>query len=287
MAYPKQSEVELPLLKVLAETGGAAEPKGIYPQVAKFFPELTPEDQERRMESKPSSRKWWNLVQWARQTLVQAGQIDGSTRGVWKLTDSGRARLTLAAKQEFPALTKDVSPAARAAEAQESETTLRDLANRSRDDAKARLLSELRNLTPRAFEHFCRELLQQLGYRNVVVTAQTADGGIDGYGDFQQGAVSIKSAFQAKRWSDAPIGRPDLDRLRGALQGEFDHGVFLTTSHFSRDAVEAAYRRGAISIMLLDGEAITELMIDHGIGVIKQPLVLYEVAPEFFEFEED
>jgi restriction endonuclease Mrr len=39
--------------------------------------------------------------------------------------------------------------------------------------------------------------------------------------------------------------------------------------------------------MLLDGEAITELMIDHGIGVIKQPLLLYEVAPEFFEFEED
>jgi len=130
-------------------------------------------------------------------------------------------------------------------------------------------------------------LLQQLGYRNVVVTDRTRDGGIDGFGDFKQGAVNIKSAFQAKRWSDTPIGRPALDSLRGALQGKFDHGVFLTTSRFSNDAAEAAYRQGAISIMLLDGEAITDLMIDHGIGVIKQPLVLYEVAPEFFEFEED
>jgi len=163
----------------------------------------------------------------------------------------------------------------------------RKLANRSRDEAKARLLSELRGLTPRAFEHFCKELLQQLGYSNVVVTGRTADGGIDGFGDFRQGAVNIKSAFQAKRWTDTPIGRPDLDRLRGALQGRFDHGVFLTTSRFSEEATEAAYRQGAISIMLLDGEAITELMIDNGIGVIKQPLVLYEVAPEFFEFEEE
>jgi restriction system protein len=71
------------------------------------------------------------------------------------------------------------------------------------------------------------------------------------------------------------------------LQGKFDHGVFLTTSRFSNDAKDDAYRQGAISIMLLDGEAITDLMIDQGIGVVKQPLVLYEVAPEFFEFDED
>jgi restriction system protein len=286
MAYPKQSEVELPLLRVLAELDGAAEPKDIYPRVASYFPELTAEDQERRMESKPSAHKWWNLVQWARQTLVQKGQIDGTTPGVWKLTDSGRARLKMASKLE-PTIAKRQRSAREDSERRDiGQITLRDLVNQSRDDAKARLLLELRNLTPRKFEHFCQELLQQLGYRKVIVTRRTADGGIDGFGDFRQGAVSIKSAFQAKRWSDTPIGRPDLDRFRGAIQGEFDHGVFLTTSRFSREATEAAYKKGATSIMLLDGEAITELMIDNTIGVIKQPLVLYEVAPEFFEFDE-
>src|ERR1700726_2077453 len=159
MAYPKQSEVELPLLKVLEESGGAAEPKDIYAKVATFFPDVTPEDQERRMESKPSSRKWWNLVQWARQTLVEKGQIDGSTRGVWKLTDYGRARLKLASKIESPTTIKQRPAGETTGEEQESEITLRDLANRSRDAAKARLLSELRNLSPRGFEHFCKELL--------------------------------------------------------------------------------------------------------------------------------
>ena len=98
------------------------------------------------------------------------------------------------------------------------------------------------------------ELLQQLGFRSVAVTRRGADGGIDGYGDFRQGAVSIKSAFQAKRWADAPVRRPEIDKLRGAIQGDYDHGVFITTSRFTCDATEASYKKGAITILLLDGE---------------------------------
>ena len=208
-----------------------------------------------------------------RQSLVTAGEIDGSTRGVWTITSKGAARLQVQTSSRQPASeSRDVS--------------LRDLANRSRDEAKVRLLTELRGLSPTAFEHFCRLLLQHLGFRDVTVTKRSGDGGIDGYGDFRQGAVSIKSAFQAKRWAEAPVGRPEIDRLRGALQGEYDHGVFITTSRFTKDATEASYKKGAISILLLDGDAVVELMIDRGIGVVKQPLYLYEVAEDFFDFDD-
>ena len=90
MAFPKQSEVERPLLQILHELGGSAKPRDVYPRVATQFPTLTIEEQEERLESSPSTRKWWNLVQWARQHLVETGEIDGSTRGVWTLTDRGR-----------------------------------------------------------------------------------------------------------------------------------------------------------------------------------------------------
>ena len=93
MAFPKQSDVEIPLLQVLRDSGGSAEPKEVYPKVATYFPDLTPEEPDQRLESSSATRKWWNLVQWARQDLVQAGEVDGSTRGVWKLTEAGRARL--------------------------------------------------------------------------------------------------------------------------------------------------------------------------------------------------
>jgi len=119
----------------------------------------------------------------------------------------------------------------------------------------------------------------------VAVSRRSGDGGIDGDGDFRQGAVSIKSAFQAKRWSDSAVGRPEIDKFRGAIQGDYDHGVFITTSRFSREAAESSYKKGAISILLLDGDAIVDLMLDKGIGVVKQPLYLYEISEEFFDFE--
>lgn len=280
MPFPKQGDIEVPLLKALAESGGSAKPRDIYPKVAAYFPELTSEDLEQRLESSASTRKWWNLVQWVRQRLVESRQIDGSTRGVWTLTEAGRARL---AAPRGPAIG---TPAPKTATEQVIDLTLRDLANRSRDQAKSRLLTELKGLTPTGFEHFCMQLLQQLGFNNVEVTRRAGDGGIDGFGDFRQGAVSIRSAFQAKRWADAPVGRPEIDKLRGAIQGDYDHGVFITTSRFTKEATEASYKKGAITILLLDGGAIAELMIERGIGVVKQPLYLYEIDAEFFDFDE-
>jgi restriction system protein len=84
MAFPSQGKIEIPLLHAIAEHGGSAKPKALYKRVAADFPDLTEAEQEQRLESSPSTRKWWNLVQWVRQSLVNAGEIDGTTRGVWK-----------------------------------------------------------------------------------------------------------------------------------------------------------------------------------------------------------
>ncbi len=67
MSFPTQKEVEVPLLKVLEQLGGAAKPQEVYPMVAKHFPQLTKEELEEHLPSSRSTVKWWNLVQWARQ----------------------------------------------------------------------------------------------------------------------------------------------------------------------------------------------------------------------------
>ena len=283
MPYPKQFEIEVPLLEALAELGGEARPRDVYPMVAKRFPQVTPEELEERLENYPSVRKWSNLVQWVRQRLVEQGQVDGSQRGVWRITAAGRARLsglgtTLCSVEASTRLLQT---------ARASGVTLRDLVNQNFDEIRARLLVELRDLSPRAFEHFCKDFLAHLGYRNVEVTKRSQDGGIDGHGEFRQGAVSIRSAFQAKRWSDNTVGRPEIDKFRGAIQGDFDHGVFLRTSKFSRDAKLASYKKGAITVLLLDGRAVADLLVERGIGVRRMPVHLYDVDDEFFDFEED
>jgi len=275
MSYPRQVEIEIPLLKVLAELGGASPPREVYGRVAKHFPTLTSEELEERLPNYPSTRKWTNLVQWVRQRLVDSGDIDGTEGGVWKISQAGRQRILSTDQSKLPETIRFQQP------------TLRDIVNQNRDETKARLITEMQQLSPRAFEHFCRELLTQLGFRSVEVTPASQDGGIDGFGDFRQGVISIRSAFQAKRWTDAAVGRPEIDRFRGAIQGEFDHGVFLTTSRFSRDAIQASFRKGAITILLLDGPAIAELLLERGLGVRKSPLFLYDVDSEFFEIDDE
>ncbi len=284
MPFPRQVEIEVPLLEALVELGGEGRPRDVYPLVAKRFPHLTPEEQEERLENYPSTRKWSNLVQWIRQRLVDLGQVDGSQRGIWKITKAGYARLQV--EPSSPAPSRQVQMLASRLQSPPA-TSLRDFVNANLEEIKTRLIAELRDLTPRAFEHFCKELLARLGFRNVEVTRQSQDGGIDGHGDFRQGAISIRSAFQAKRWTDNAVGRPEIDRFRGAIQGEYDHGVFLTTSKFSKDATEASYKKGAITILLLDGQAIADLMVERGLGVRKLPLYLFDIDDEFFDIEDE
>jgi len=276
MSYPKQYEIEIPLLQTIHELGGAAKTTDIYPRVSKHFPQLTEEDLIAKLPSSPSTFKWQNLVQWCRQGLVEKGEIDGSTRGIWKLTQKGADRLKIKpSAQKNSDLFNVVLHA----------VTLKDLIYQNESEVKKRIIAEMQTLKPNEFEQFCSSLLQLLGYQELKVTTGGPDGGIDGHGQFRQGVVTIRSAFQAKRWNQNPVGRPEIDKFRGAIQGDFDHGVFLTTGRFTEDAEKASIKKGAITLLLLDGEAIAETMVKFGIGVTKRPIQLLDIDPEFFRFE--
>jgi restriction system protein len=276
MSFPTQKQVEIPLLKVLAQLGGEARPQDVYPKVAEYFQQLTKEDLEERLPSSPSTVKWWNLVQWARQRLVEGGEIDGSTRGVWKITNRGKDAI----RTGTPVVAVEATKVS-------LQANLKDLVYQNREAMSQRIITELNSLSASGFEHFCLALLEGLGYENVVVKGRTGDGGIDGYGDYRQGIVRIKSAYQAKRWKGTSVGRPEVDKFRGAVQGDYDHGLFLTTSTFTKDAQEASFKKGAITILLLDGRAIANHMMSSGIGVRKEPVFLLDLEDEFFTFDRE
>jgi len=63
------------------------------------------------------------------------------------------------------------------------------------------------------------------------------------------------------------VGRPEIQRFVDALHGQNARkGVFITTSCFSKEAV--GYARGLQDkVVLVDGEAFANLMVDHGVGV--------------------
>jgi restriction system protein len=143
---------------------------------------------------------------------------------------------------------------------------------------KASTLHQLTLLDPFSFEEFCKRLLHVYGFKNLKVTNKTKDGGIDGYGELKIGLVYMKVAFECKRWTKSSIGRPKINQFRGDIQGKYQQGIFFTTSKFSNDAKSVSFQNGAVPIVLIDGQAIVDIMIEKGFGIEKEVLPIYTNA---------
>lgn len=141
-------------------------------------------------------------------------------------------------------------------------------------ELKSRILSDLKQLSPAAFEQFAKRLLDVYGFHETKVTQVSGDGGIDGYGKLKVGLANLTVAFQCKRWTKGNIQRPEIDKFRGAAQGDVEQGLFFTTSNFSEGAIQASIKRGAVPIILIDGPAIVDLMIERELGVQNENLLI-------------
>lgn len=154
---------------------------------------------------------------------------------------------------------------------------IKELHKRYLINFKQTILKQLVEIEPREFEHFCRKLLGVYGFKNLKVTQHSRDGGIDGYGELKIGLSTMEVAFECKRWA-ATVGRPRISQFRGDIQGKFQQGIFFTTSKFSKDAKDASFQAGAVPIILVDGSAIVELMIEKRFGVEREELPIYTNA---------
>lgn len=154
-------------------------------------------------------------------------------------------------------------------------------------ELKRRILRDLKTLSPKAFEEFGKRLLDVYGFHGTAVTQISGDGGIDGYGKLKVGLANLNVAFQCKRWSKGNIQRPEIDKFRGAAQGDYEQGLFFTTASFSEGAVGASIKRGAVPIILVDGTAIVDLMIEKGFGVQLETLSIPSYALDLALSAED
>jgi hypothetical protein len=122
-------------------------------------------------------------------------------------------------------------------------------------------------LTPRAFELFAGDLLVYIGLQNVAVTRYVGDGGIDASGELvgESGLVRVPSGVQVKRHR-RNVQRADIDRFIGALSGQFQHGIFITTAGYSEQArVKAS--TSALRVDTVDGQQVIGLMGRHRLGL--------------------
>jgi restriction system protein len=158
---------------------------------------------------------------------------------------------------------------------------IQDLAAIQREKVKLEILASLRQLSPDRFEAFCRQFLSRYGFTRMELTSRGRDGGIDVKGLLRMGLAEMRVAVQCKRYGeDNKIGRPTVSSFRGDITGDFEQGIFITTSGFTKEAEEVSFKPGCVPIILIDGEQLAEIMIEKGIGVQRQMIDVYDFNTE-------
>ena len=157
-------------------------------------------------------------------------------------------------------------------------STLRKLHQAYEEQARTDILKKLKKLDPKTFELFGRRLLEAYGFKDVVVTKYSKDGGIDGHGKLNIGLTLFRVAFQCKRYTTRNVGLTELNEFRGALQGEHDQGIIFTTTSFTDSATKVASKPGATPIGLIPGTDIVNIMIEKRFGVQVEHIPVYNYA---------
>lgn len=139
------------------------------------------------------------------------------------------------------------------------------------------LLAAISELTDRQFEEVCALYLRTLDCVDVeVVGASTqgtlGDGGVDVRGRLdREGLPQIELKVQAKRQKGG-VGPNVITQLRGSIGTAF--GMVITTSHFTKSAIEEAARPDRVPIRLVDGRELARVLVANGVGARSQSLVV-------------
>lgn len=270
-----------PLLDALRDLGYSGKPKEVTDKIAEM---QAIDDTTLESTLKSGINRFENQVAWARQYLTWEGLLDSTTRGTWTLTDKGKDT-HLDYNQAHAIFLKWVEIHQTNRKNKTNNIDVEAVAKECDEevdlDTDIDLLQTLLNLSPKGFENVCKELLREHGFENVVVTGQSHDGGIDGYGTLEINPfVNFKVVFQCKRYKGT-VSRAQIGDFRNAVMGRGDKGIMLTTGTFSKEAEREASRDGVLTIELVDGERLVRMFEKVELGVT--PRTVYEVNPQYFE----
>ncbi len=305
MACPDFQAFMLPVLEVLRGGGELKKPE-IREQTARRMA-LSAADLS---ETLSSGRRltYVDRCNWACTYLTQAGLVTWVRRGTYQISARGEqvlrespAKIDLALLSRFPEFTAWINrsngtdttedeqapplPSARATPAEQIQSGYDSL----RSKVEAELIQRILAASPTFFEELVVELLVAMGYGGSIADAgralgKSGDGGIDGM--IKEDKLGLDVIYvQAKRWDPKrKVSRPDIQAFVGSLEGvRARKGVFITTSSFSAEA-HGFVQNIEKKVSLIDGELLTRLMFDHGVGVrTKQVFELKEVDDEYFD----
>lgn len=301
MAIPKYNEFFNDVLKSLSD-GQPHTYKDIDEYCSSVF-KLSDNDKRETLAS--GTPVFNNRVGWARTYLKKAGLIISPKRGEWKITDLGIKALndnvTVKYLEQFESFYKfyysgtnksNIKCDSKVEFIQSPQEAIDSAFFEINSSLADDLLAEVLKMDPYDFEKLIVKLLIKMGYGSPelnqnATTKKSGDGGIDGI--VKADKLGFDSIYtQAKLWNkNSSVSRPEIQKFLGAMDTfGATKGVFITTSYFSKEALEVSKNKQLLKkIVLIDGNKLAELMIEYNLGV--SVTTTYEIKKIDYDFFND
>lgn len=241
-------------------------------------------EEERRQTLENSNKTIiYQRIGWTKTYLTKAGLVRSVERGVYQITPQGEKVLAsqVHIDDEFLMQYEGVrdfvnrhnenddkkSENKKPTPLENIDQSIKMISSRLSDELLDMILSK----EPIFFEKLVLDLLDKMGYaydeESIISTDYCGDEGIDGI--IKEDKFGFSNIYvQAKRWNRSAVGRPEIQKFLGAVAGQGGtKGLFITTSTFTREAIDYAQKQLQVKLILVDGKMLTDLMIKYNLGV--------------------
>ena len=291
MEIPKFDETFIPILEVL-KNGKIFKSRELIEEVkTKFYSELS--DEQLRQETKSGDLLIDNRIAWGKSYLKKGGYISFPERGHVQITEKGKnhsATLTVRDLENENSLFdfyKQEKPSSSAndkikVDISSPQDLIDEGFNRIEKDIKNDLLQKLKSIDPYFFEKVVLRLLKKMGYGEFIETSKSNDGGVDGI--INEDKLGLDKIYiQAKRFNEGKVREKDIRNFIGAMSGDTNKGVFVTTSDFDEKALEKA-RSAHHKIICIDGQKLVTLMHEFNVGIqVRTTYEIKQIDEDFFD----
>lgn len=291
MEIPKFDETFIPILEVL-KNGKVLKSRELIEEVkTRFYFDLS--EEQLKQETKSGDLLIDNRIAWGKSYLKKGGYIVFPQRGFVQITEKGKnhsATLTVRDlenesslfdfyKQEKGSVSVDNKTQPEISSPQD---LIDEGFNRIESEVKADLLQKLKSIDPYFFEKVVLRLLKKMGYGEFIETSKSNDGGIDGI--INEDKLGLDKIYiQAKRFNEGKVREKDIRNFIGAMSGDTNKGVFVTTSEFDEKALDKA-RSAHHKIICIDGHKLVTLMHEFNVGIqVRTTYEIKQIDEDFFD----
>ena len=298
MSIPKYDEIMIPALKLLSENKSLTR-KQLELPLAKYF---NLSDDEITLEYESGNGKiFYDRISWALSYMNMAGLTQRPKRGVYQISETGKAQLNRPKKihdfiaeqlekREPTATTKKENQQQGLHERLSPQEELYESFAKIKTAVCEDIIDIILSKSPQAFERLVVSLLQSMGYGDEIkssaeVTKYSNDKGIDGI--IKEDVLGLgKIHIQAKRYNKKNVvSREEIQKFVGALAGaRSDKGVFITTSYYSKGAIEYAENLSGATLVLIDGKKLSGFIYEYGLGMqVEQTIKIKKLDGDFWD----